>query len=316
MAFVLYDYSNTHQFHRKALLNAVQRVNNNSPEHKDVMVIDSTRNMVMALPKVMLTGRKTVVKLVGFGRLYSDCGAAGRAIFNTFIRLYGYFSALAFIVEHDVDRSLLEKLTSIPVYTTHGSGLDTIGFERKLHKRGAKLRIGYLSRFHKSKGSHEVLKAAKMLPGDRELIIAGRDIDGEKFSRAFRSLSDKKSNIQYLGRLETRRDVSDFFNSIDLFLSPSIREGGNISLQEGIWHGVPFITTDSPGCNVLAELFSCPAVPMEKFSDAILHPDLLNNLPDTSRWDDKLKPFLAEYVEEEYFRILTEVSIGLSRHLP
>jgi glycosyltransferase involved in cell wall biosynthesis len=316
MAFVLYDYSNTHQFHRKALLNAFQRVNKNSPESKDVMVIVSTRNMVMALPRVMLTGRKTVVNLVGFGRLYSDYGAAGRAIFNTVIRLYSYFSALAFIVEHDVDRALLEKLTSIPVYTTHGSGLDTMGFERKPHKRGAKLRIGYLSRFHRSKGSHEVLKAAQMLPDDRELIVAGWDIEGEKFARAFTSISDEKSNIQYLGRLETRRDVSDFFNSIDLFLSPSIREGGNISLQEAIWHGVPFITTDSPGCHVLAELFSCPAVPMEKFSDAILLPDLLNNLPDTSGWGDKLKPFLAESVEEEYFRILAEVSIGLSGHLP
>jgi len=308
MAFILYDYSNTHQFHRKALLNAIQRVNNDNPMRKDVLVIVSTRNMIKALPKVLLTGQKTIVNLVGFGRLYTDYGMAGRAIFNSFIKLYSCFSTLAFIVEHDVDRSVLEKLTPIPVYTTHGSGLDTLDFERSPHKHGSNLRMGYLSRFHKSKGSHEVLKAAKMLPDDQELVIAGWDIEGEKFARAFRSISEEKSNIQYLGRLETRRDVSNFFNSIDLFLSPSIREGGNISLQEGIWHGVPFITTDSPGCRVLAELFSCPAVPMEKFSDTILHSDLFNHLPNTSGWGDKIKPFLAESVEEEYFSIFEEVS--------
>lgn len=308
MAFFLFDYSNTHQFHRKALLNAVQRVNATSTVRENVMVIVSTRNMVKALPRVLLTRQKTVVNIVGFGRLYSDYGAAGRAIFNTFIRLYSYFSALAFIVEHDVDRSLLKNLTHVPVCTTHGSGLDIEGFERKPRNRKKIRSIGYLSRFHKSKGSHEVLKVANMLSDDCELIIAGWDIHGEKFARAFQSLSEERPNIHYCGRLQTRRDVSDFFNSIDLYLSPSTREGGNISLQEGIWHGVPFITTDSPGCYVLAERFSCPAIPMEKFSDAVLHLGIMNNLSDTSGWDDKLKPFLAVSVEEEYFEILTNIS--------
>ena len=57
-------------------------------------------------------------------------------------------------------------------------------------------------------------------------------------------------------------------------------------------------------------------VPMEKFSDAVLNLDILYNLSNTSGWDEKLKPFLTRSVEEEYFRILAEVSIGLSGHLP
>lgn len=313
MAFNLYDYSNTHIFHRNALMNAVTRVNAAHRIKEDVMIIVSTRNMVRAFLKVLFTGQRSVVNIVGFGRLYSDYGIAGRIIFNTLIRLYSQFSALAFIVEHDVDRRLLEKLSARPVFTTHGSGLDIEGFKKIRNQRGKTLKIGYLSRFHKSKGSHEVLKASKQLPEDRELVIAGWDIVGENFSNAFKLVAEQKPNISFLGRLKTRSEVSDFFNSIDLFLSPSIREGGNISLQEGIWHGVPFITTDSPGCKVLAEIFDCPGVPMEKFSQTILHDDLKDISPDTSGWDEKLKPFLMGAVEEEYFNILSEVSENISQ---
>ena len=315
MAFRVFDYSNTHAFHRKALLNAVERVNAATTMTEDLTILVSTRNMVKALPRALFGGMKTVVSLVGFGRLYSDYGAAGRFVFNAIVRLYGRFSACAFIVEHEVDRLILERLTSKPVFSSHGSGLDTEGFTRKRRKRGKIIKIGYLSRFHKSKGSHEVVNIAKALPEDRELIIAGWDISGDTYSRAFEALATSRPNIYFLGRLENRAGVSQFFNSIDLFLSPSVREGGNISLQEGIWHGVPFMTTNAPGCAVLAERFNCPALPMNQFAKGVLECDLPKMAPDQSMpdqigWDDLLQPFLAEAVEDELTGILTDIAEG------
>ena len=251
----LYDISNTNQFHRMPLLKAVDQLNISRANIKsNLMIVVSTRNMIKALPQALFGGVKTIINIVGFGRLYSDYGIFGRATFYMIVWLHDRTTAQAFIVEHENDKILLEQIVSKPVYTTHGSGLNVDGFSRKrLHKNKA-LRLGYLSRFHKSKGSHEILKVAQCLPNDRELIIAGWDINGDKYREAFQKISSNKQNVIFLGRLNSRKEVSKFFNSIDLFLSPSVREGGNIALQEAIWHKVPFLTTNVPGCDVLAKI--------------------------------------------------------------
>ena len=110
-----------------------------------------------------------------------------------------------FIVEHEEDKIILEQIVSKPVYTTHGSGLNAVGFSRKRPHKNKALRLGYLSRFHKSKGSHEILKVAQYLPNDRELIIAGWDINGDKYSEAFQKISLNKQNVIFLGRLNSRK---------------------------------------------------------------------------------------------------------------
>lgn len=304
----IFDTSNTNQSHRLALVRAVDRVNLKqiNLRHKLTVVV-STRNMIKVLPKVILGGVRTVINIVGFGRLYSDYGIFGRAAFNTVLWLHDKTTAQAFIVEHNTDKRLLEKIVRKPVYTTHGSGLNIEGFKPQRASKKSILRVGYLSRFHKSKGSHEILKAAKNLPNDRELVIAGWDIGKNTYSKAFQKIAQNKSNVIFLGRLETRAEISKFFNSIDLFLSPSVREGGNIALQEAIWHRVPFLTTNVPGCDVLAKLFLCPALSMEEFGDAVLDNDLCDLRVDTSDWGEKIKPFLTNNVEEEYLACLSEV---------
>ncbi len=173
MAFLIFDYSNTNVLHRKALLRAIDNVNAMDIEHDDITVVVGTRNMIKVLPHVIFCGMKTVINIVGFGRLYSDYGVAGRFVFNFVVWLHDRTTACAFIVEHDVDKALLERFVRCPVFTTHGSGLDTEGFTRKRKVPGKIIQIGYLSRFDESKGSHEILKAAQNLPHDRHLIIAG-----------------------------------------------------------------------------------------------------------------------------------------------
>ncbi|MDB4851996.1 glycosyltransferase [Alphaproteobacteria bacterium] len=307
MAFFIYDYSNTNVLHRKALLRAIDSVNAMGIEHEDITVVVSTRNMIRVLPQVIFRGMKTVINIVGFGRLYSDYGIFGRFVFNLIVWFHDRTTARAFIVEHDVDKILLERFVRRPVFTTHGSGFSTEGFTRKREPPGKILQIGYLSRFDKSKGSHEVLKAAQNLPSDRHLIIAGWDIKGERFSKKFRALAQARDNVTFLGKLHSRSEISQFFNALDLFLSPSVREGGNIALQEAIWHEVPFLTTDAPGCKVLADIFGCPALKMNEFSNAIVHFDAKNVEIETTKWDEKLEPFGSEYVEAEYKTILRNV---------
>ena len=288
-------------------MRAINSVNAMGIEHEDITVVVSTRNMIKVLPQVIFQRKKTVINIVGFGRLYSDYGIFGRFVFNLVVWFHGKTTAHAFIVEHEIDKTLLERFVHCPVFTTHGSGLNIDGFTRKRKPRGKILQIGYLSRFGKSKGSHEVLKAAQNLPSDRHLIIAGWDIEGEQFSKKFRALAQAKDNVTFLGKLHSRSEISQFFNTLDLFLSPSVREGGNIALQEAIWHKIPFLTTDAPGCRVLAEIFGCPMLTMNEFGDAIVNFNKKNVNVETAAWDKKLKPFRSEYVEAEYKTILRHV---------
>ena len=302
MAFFIFDYLNTNVLHRSALLRAIDSVNEMGIDHEDITVVVSTRNMIRVLPQVVFSGMKTVINIVGFGRLYSDYGIIGRFVFNFIVWFHDRTTARAFIVEHDVDKALLERFVRCPVFTTHGSGLETEGFIHKKKIPGKITKIGYLSRFDESKGSDEVLKLAESLPDGRQLIIAGWDIKGSRYTKKFQAISKIKNNIKFIGRLNSRQEISDFFNMIDLFLSPSRREGGNISLQEAIWHGVPFFTTDVPGCSVLAKIFGCPAVKLSNFADEVVKYDTLENHVDTSDWGKKLRPFLVEQVCNEYRR--------------
>ena len=90
-------------------------------------------------------------------------------------------------------------------------------------------------------------------------------------------------------------------------MSPSVREGGNISLQEAIWHEVPFLTTDVPGCKVLADEFGCPAVKMNEFGNAVLAMNIANLPIANDDWRKKIEPFSEASVSIEYEAILQQI---------
>ena len=99
----------------------------------------------------------------------------------------------------------------------------------------------------------------------------------------------------------------NFFNSIDCFLCPSVREGGCIALQEAIWHHKPFITTNVPGCDILADIFNCPAIDLNIFSSEVLKGRFNFDHLDTASWDTSLKPFMTKSVEKELTIILSKI---------
>jgi glycosyltransferase involved in cell wall biosynthesis len=307
MAFVLYDYSNTHKFHRRAVESAVSSVNAQLNSGVHVSVIVGTRNMLKFLPKVLFWRVPCVVNIVGFGRLYTDYGWCGRYIFMLVVWIYCKTTALAFIVEHDTDKNILIGITSKKVYTTHGSGLDVSNFSILKKNFSPKIRLGYLSRFAKSKGTEEIIRLAKALPDDKKLIVAGWDIKGKYFANSFSRLAKDRTNLLFLGRLNSREEISTFMSDIDIFLSPSVREGGNISLQEAIWHHVPFVTTNVPGCDVLAKRFHCPAVPLSDFVDFVLGEGMSSINKDTKSWHNGLRPFMTDSVQLELEAIFLDI---------
>ena len=128
------------------------------------------------------------------------------------VKIYSLNSAQAFIVEHSTDKNIIQKLTKKNVFTTHGSGLDPSCFSKTTKgKNNKNYRFGYMSRFHRSKGTNEIIKIAQQLSPEKELIVAGADVRGNKFSKKFNDLALEKNNIKFLGKLKTREKVSEFF---------------------------------------------------------------------------------------------------------
>ncbi len=308
MAFKIYNYENTLKFHRGALLDAVEKVNIKQKNFDEILIVISTKNMIKTLPISLITGRKTIVYITGFGRLYTDFGFIGRLLFKMIVRIYSKISAVGFIVEHPTDQFILQKFSSVAVFSVNGSGLDSTQFELKTTEKTKKIKFGYLSRFGKSKGSDQILKLAKNLPNNFELYIAGWDIKNSGYSDSFREVSNKKKNIYFIGKLKNRTLVSNFFNDIDCFLAPSKREGGCISIQEAIWHKVPFVTTKVPGCDRLADIFGCPAFELKNFAESILASDLKIENIDKSSWSKKLEPFMSKSVSLEFRSIFNYIA--------
>ena len=312
MAFTI-NHNNTHTHHRKALLNALRLVEKEE-KFPLLRVILGTKNMIKSTIKLVFFGYPSIICLVGFGRIYTDFGLFGKFVFWLIVKLVDVRSAIGFVVENDEDYTLLSDFVRNPVYFTHGSGLDPTGFEKKDKVKNKRVKIGYLSRFGKSKCSDQVLAAAKKMPQDRELIIAGWDINSKEYEDKFKSLANKKENISFIGRLSGEKEVSKFFNEIDIFITPSLREGGNISLQEAIWHSIPFATTEVAGCKVLAKEFDGLMCEPKFFGDLLVSDKILYHNPDLTKWPSKLDPYLAVNVSLEYYEIFLKIVNRLNKN--
>ena len=209
-------------------------------------------------------------------------------------------TARAFVVEHDVDKALLKRFVR-RLFTTHGSGPDTEGFTHRRKTPGKVIQIGYLSRFDKVRRP-EILKAAQNLPSDRRLIIAGWDIKGERYSKKFAELAQEKAMLRFwAGFIRAPKSAN---SSITRLISPH-GEGGNIALRSNLAR-IPFLTTDAPGCQVLADRFGCQAVKMNEFEKRCYH-CCINTQIKTNDWCEKIKPFSVPNVSKEYEFILKQV---------
>ena len=107
-----------------------------------------------------------------------------------------------------------------------------------------------------------------------------------------------------IGFLDTPEKVGNFFESIDVFLYPSVREGLPITLLESIYFQVPFLTTNVAGCIDLSSRFGFPAYAPEDFGEQNSYLDFENWGQYTPRWNTILKEFSTPTVEKQFEDIL------------
>lgn len=117
------------------------------------------------------------------------------------------------------------------------NGVDTNKFKRKKAKRFFKdFTVGYLGRLHIEKNISSLVRACKKAGAN--LVIAGTGTQYEKL---------KKMENEKLKVLGFVKDSVKFYNSIDVFASPSHLEGHPYTVLEAMSCGKPVIVSNFGG---------------------------------------------------------------------
>ena len=103
-------------------------------------------------------------------------------------------------------------------------------------------RIGTLSYLDPRKRIELLIEAYKKSKHKGELVIAGDSIEDWYKQRLYDMAKDDK-RIKFLGFISDDKLV-EFYNSLDLFVFPSVAEGFGLPIVEALACGVPVITFD------------------------------------------------------------------------
>ena len=299
------------QLHRTALNQAVNRLNSESPadiDEQKIIILVGTKNIVINILMAIFSKHYIILYFTGLGRLYTDFGFLGKMVFSLIIMLASLSQKRKFIVENAHDRRVISRWTRRDIALINGSGFNKALYKKKPQKAQKKRphTIGYMSRFGSSKCTDQIINMITTLPDDCKMIIAGKDISGTDYSDQFYQLARTHDNVEMIGFLETPEEVGNFFQSIDVFLYPSVREGLPITLLESIYYHVPFLTTNVPGCIDLSNRFSFPAHDPEDFGDQTNHLNLENWGQYTPHWDAIFEEFSIQVVQKQFEDIFRE----------
>lgn len=122
---------------------------------------------------------------------------------------------------------------------------------QKIREQNKVFTIGFASRLLKEKGIGDLLEALKMLKGKNKfrLLIAG---DGPLLSdlEAYVNENNLKDEVVFLGSV---KDMTGFYNKLDLFVFPSWGEGLPYVVLEAMAHKVAVVATKVGGIPEIIE---------------------------------------------------------------
>jgi glycosyltransferase involved in cell wall biosynthesis len=107
-------------------------------------------------------------------------------------------------------------------------------------------RVGYLGAYGPDKGVLYLIQAwASLNCPDAELVLAGA---GSESLETFIRQVANNGRFTLLGRVA---DVGDFYNSISVYVQPSISEGYGLEIPEAMSYGRPVIASEGAGASEL-----------------------------------------------------------------
>lgn len=227
-------------------------------------------NFYAALGSIGLRQTKLVLHITGLGIAFSEKT-------NLRISLLRFISQCIFLLNalvantlifqnHEDQKELwLSDKFQYKSKVIEGSGVDIQKFDkRNFDVSSLKLKqnlegkfiMTFISRLVWQKGVKEVVQAVKELiakyPNFYLQIVGDRDAKNpEAVTKEFIDNNIGSNNIQFLGR---RSDIPELLAISDLYVYPSYyREGLPRTGLEALATGVPIVTTNSVGCNLLVD---------------------------------------------------------------
>ena len=194
-----------------------------------------------------------------------------------------------------------------------GNGVQVGPAVRKKIIYNSELKFLFAGRLSKSKGILEYIEAGKILFNNNKnikLVIAGNynPEAPDFYSKYFYEELKDYPFIDYLGHVEYEQ-MTKLYNSVDVFVIPSYREGLPKSALEAAASGLPIIASDAPGCRECVKDNGYLTIPrdrvdlaskMEKF---IKKPEIIYNLGTNSqRMIDK--EFSLNKISKQYLDLI------------
>lgn len=161
------------------------------------------------------------------------------------------FSKLRWKMKSDVNIVVNKRLANdIGSKNTHVV-YNSVGYDLDQHisrkELGETIKIGFLGRVVHNKGAQFLVKALGLLVNKKklncEVLVAG---DG-RYLKALKHLTflyGLNEKVKFLGYVN---DKSQFFNEVDIFCLPSLRETFGLVLLESMAHGIPVVASNIPG---------------------------------------------------------------------
>lgn len=109
------------------------------------------------------------------------------------------------------------------------------------------IKIGFLGRVVQNKGAQFLVKALGLLVNKKNLnceVVIGGDGRYLKALKHLTFLYGLNDRVNFLGYIE---DKKQFFNNIDIFCLPSLRETFGLVLLESMANGIPVVASNIPG---------------------------------------------------------------------
>lgn len=130
---------------------------------------------------------------------------------------------------------------------TSGSAYNPEMFYPIKREKNKKVKIAYVGKMSNAKGVPQLLSALEKTNSNEciELNLIGSG-SGNESENIIESIKSKKSEINYLGRVE-QDELEKFLRTCDIFILPSFYEGLPLVVIEALASGAKVICTDLPG---------------------------------------------------------------------
>tara|TARA_B100000029_G_scaffold512515_2_gene609367 strand:+ start:1343 stop:2479 length:1137 start_codon:yes stop_codon:yes gene_type:complete len=222
---------------------------------KKLSLISAKPIVIGGLISLFYRFEKVYFSITGLGYAFIDPSIKARFIKNIITNIYRIIflkKRVAVIFQNHDDLNLFLKrriVTLDKCVVISGNGIDTSLFNSKREK-SQKIRFLFASRLLKDKGIREFVEAVDRLGSKEATFTIVGDLDLENpncISEEYFHRIKENPDISYIGKVE-HSQMPDLFNSSDIFVLPSYREGLPQVALEAASCKMPLILSDVEGC--------------------------------------------------------------------